>query len=77
MKFLGWLCLFLIDAIMVVMLFICFIFMLAVFDYVWDTDIKETIRVKYGQSEVLKHLREKTTKVMDKLDSEQSWKERY
>ena len=68
---------FLMAAIMVVMLFICLIFTLAVFDYLWDTDVKEFIRMKYGESEILKHIREKTTKVMDKIDSEPSWKERY
>lgn len=77
MKVLVWLCMLFSSLFILTVLATCWIFALVVFDFVWDTDLKEQLRLKYGESEILNHLRKKTIKVVNIIDNAPSLKERY
>lgn len=77
MKVLVWLCMLFSTLFVLTVLVTCWIFALVVFDFVWDTDLKEQLRLKFGESDILNHLRKKTVRIVEIIDTTPALKERY
>ena len=77
MKVLVWLCMLFSTLFVLTVLVTCWIFALVLLDFVWDTDMKEQLRLKFGESEILNHLRKKTVRIVDIIDTTPALKERY